>query len=778
MNNEDLFYQLLKSESEKDVLKALKSAGYWEEEFDQENSNWTLLGGRSNNYSTINNQSSNATSAIVEKLINSMDAMLISKCIENGIDPRSKEAPKNMSEAVEKFFGVKDGRLENLDSSEQTTMAQNIQFIATGAKGKDRKNEPCYMIVDKGEGQTPEKMHDTILSIEKENKKAINFVQGQFNQGGTAAIQFCGNEENGFNMQLIASKRNPNILKTGESNDWSFTIIRRVESEKIKKASKYSEFIYLAPKNNLLTFKGSLKALPDSSQNYKPYVEDLEFGTLIKLYEYQWDKMGSTVIRDQYRAVNKKLLTSPLPVKFIESRDYAADHNSVTFVGLWNRKQDEMEEGFPISGKIDLTKENIGVIPWKCTVYKKGTNQREIESGVFLTINGQEHGNLGPTFVQNHLKFAHLQGFLIIDLDFNSINKRKKEDLISSSRDRLRKNSTYKLITESVKEAFAEHPKLKELNNIRKTSNQLEKLNKEGNYDQILNELVKKDKEFFNVLTGLANFDAKTIRKFIPESDYAGKKFPTFFHFSKNKKTEYEHKSPINKNPRISLKTDVMNDYFYRSANNSPGTIKFTPNELTPSYELVDGDLNLVLHYPKKAKAGDEYNLKIEIHDDNPDTVKFENNLKLIALKELKSNGSKTKKKKQKKDPEGNETNPVSGLPTPIEYSHKSDAENAAPEDWGWNEYTSLEFRAGDWYVNEDNIYLENENASPGANILLNKDWFKIGLLIQGLSIKNKLETENLDIDRQTDILNYTLPGLGFAIIPILKNLPNINIDA
>ena len=105
-------------------------------------------------------------------------------------------------------------------------------------------------------------------------------------------------------------------------------------------------------------------------------------------------KMGSTVIRDQYRAVNKKLLTSPLPVKFIESRDYAADHNSVTFVGLWNRKQDEMEEGFPISGKIDLTKENIGVIPWKCTVYKKGTNQREIESGVFLTINGQEHGNL------------------------------------------------------------------------------------------------------------------------------------------------------------------------------------------------------------------------------------------------------------------------------------------------------------------------------------------------------------------------------------------------
>ena len=32
----------------------------------------------------------------------------------------------------------------------KTKLAENIQFIATGSKGKERKNEPCYMIVDKG----------------------------------------------------------------------------------------------------------------------------------------------------------------------------------------------------------------------------------------------------------------------------------------------------------------------------------------------------------------------------------------------------------------------------------------------------------------------------------------------------------------------------------------------------------------------------------------------------------------------------------------------------
>ena len=77
MNNEELFYALLKSDTEKEVLKVLKDSGYWEETFDQGNSNWELLGQKNNNFSTVNAQSSEATGALVEKIVNSMDAMLI-----------------------------------------------------------------------------------------------------------------------------------------------------------------------------------------------------------------------------------------------------------------------------------------------------------------------------------------------------------------------------------------------------------------------------------------------------------------------------------------------------------------------------------------------------------------------------------------------------------------------------------------------------------------------------------------------------------------------------
>ena len=49
-----------------------------------------------------------------------------------------------MSEAVEKFFDVKDGSLQNLDPREQTKLAENIQLIATGSKEKKERMSLLY----------------------------------------------------------------------------------------------------------------------------------------------------------------------------------------------------------------------------------------------------------------------------------------------------------------------------------------------------------------------------------------------------------------------------------------------------------------------------------------------------------------------------------------------------------------------------------------------------------------------------------------------------------
>src|ERR1700752_1178620 len=128
MTNYELLDRLLKAEDETDVDDVLKKAGYFNDDPDV----WLPFGGFGMNLNQINNQQSDATAALVEKLINSIDAVLMAECYNAGIDPKGQYAPRTMAEAVDRLFKVKDGRLENLTARERTKLAERIHFIATG----------------------------------------------------------------------------------------------------------------------------------------------------------------------------------------------------------------------------------------------------------------------------------------------------------------------------------------------------------------------------------------------------------------------------------------------------------------------------------------------------------------------------------------------------------------------------------------------------------------------------------------------------------------------
>ena len=163
---------LLYADTEKDVEKILKQYNLWDF---KDIENWRLLGDSPANWSVAGNQQAKPVPSLVEKVVNSIDAVLMSKCKENGIDPKSSEAPENMFAAVEKFFDVPQGLLEN--ESNRSKLAQNIHLVCTGLP----KHEPCYTITDNGEGQTPGNIHSTLLSLpgtKNPNKKGVRFVQG------------------------------------------------------------------------------------------------------------------------------------------------------------------------------------------------------------------------------------------------------------------------------------------------------------------------------------------------------------------------------------------------------------------------------------------------------------------------------------------------------------------------------------------------------------------------------------------------------------------------
>ena len=64
-----------------------------------------LLGDMPNNQSIVHNQQTTAAAALVEKVTNAIDAILMRKVRAAGIDPRGPKAPQNMPEAVDKFYG-------------------------------------------------------------------------------------------------------------------------------------------------------------------------------------------------------------------------------------------------------------------------------------------------------------------------------------------------------------------------------------------------------------------------------------------------------------------------------------------------------------------------------------------------------------------------------------------------------------------------------------------------------------------------------------------------
>jgi hypothetical protein len=172
------------------------------------------------------------------------------------------DAPRTMTEAAEKLFSIKDGRLENLSPSQRTALAERIHFVATGTK-----KEPSYLVVDKGEGQTPNSFKDTFLSLTKQNKDDIPFVQGRFNCGGTGVLPFCGDHK----YELIMSRRDPSApaaASDGTKDLWGFTLVRRQKPAVGRKSSMY---VYLAPGGSILTFsRPSVNVLPGSSSKNKP----------------------------------------------------------------------------------------------------------------------------------------------------------------------------------------------------------------------------------------------------------------------------------------------------------------------------------------------------------------------------------------------------------------------------------------------------------------------------------------------------------------------------
>jgi len=87
------------------------------------------------------------------------------ECLRRGIKPSSNAAPHSIADAQRQFFGIYNGKLSSIDERQRTSLAENILLVATGSK-----TNPSLSIIDRGEGQTPKRIPETLLSLTKDNR--------------------------------------------------------------------------------------------------------------------------------------------------------------------------------------------------------------------------------------------------------------------------------------------------------------------------------------------------------------------------------------------------------------------------------------------------------------------------------------------------------------------------------------------------------------------------------------------------------------------------------
>jgi len=592
-NPKNLFYELFNANSDYKITRIIKNNSTL-----RDLANWHPYGDIKNNLGTINNQQQSPVAALTEKIINSIDAMLIKECCVRGIDPEDiNKAPRSMEDALEKFFGIPKGDFSETTSNRRRELANNIKVLAVGDK-----QTPCIVILDNGEGQSYKVFKNTFLSLHKNNKVKIPFVQGKFNMGGTGVLRFCG--ENRY--QLVLSKKPQDLLKDDKDDKWGFTLIRL--RPEVSKSDKHSWYEYCVDKD------GGIFSFDANDLLLFSKIAPLESGSLVKMYDYQLPPgTRSNITLDLWRELNRNLYLSALPALLYDLR-FTKGHVTSGKILLGNKTRilvDENEKVELTSIIEDVDFQKAGLLNIEYTVFKADALKTKDEftsdkKAIFFTVNGQTHATLPRSFIKSKVRLPYVAQSLLVHVDCTNMSPIVRDKIFMASRDRMAESKSSEILMEVLARELKEDEGLQTINKTRHEKI-LSSNPKETRFmEEVVSELIKNDRDLVNLL-GLRG-KVKDITDpgpvIIPK--FKGKEFPTFFKLL-NKEVK---RIPKNSYVRVRFQTDVSNDYFQRA--NNPGSLRFTP-PISTSKHLFNGFITTKLIPRKGVKLGEKEKILVEL---------------------------------------------------------------------------------------------------------------------------------------------------------------------
>lgn len=692
-DDEALFWRLYAAAGEDEVAAIVRGTPSMQVE-----ANWYPYGGNSSddrsNHATFDNQQANPVAALVEKLTNAIDSILLKECRLSGIEPKSAVAPASVSDAVEKFFGIKRGDFSEIDSTDRSRIAENVQVIA-GAQ----MDAPDLTIFDNGEGQHPDDFPSTFLSLLKNNKANIPFVQGKYNMGSTGAVVFSGQKK----FQLIASRLHPD-LRGSRDDVVGYTLVRRhplTPEEERDSKTRFVWYEYFNPGGRIARFPG--RSLDAGLYRGRMF----ESGSLVKLFSYQLPPgVRSYIVINLWRELNQYLYHPALPILLFDPRVPKQRHPTTPMLG--NKMRIALDERDKIQKTISmkLAEANLGEANIDITVFRHGLSQKEFinEKAVIFTVNGQVQGHLPRAFISQKLRMPMLKDSLLINVDCQDLTVTARMEIFQANRSNMRESLIFQALVDRLIELVRDNTELRRIHEERKNSIIQDKSQDRDLIRSVFKDM-RLDKRIVDLLKQSGGSTVKE-KKRDQRTDRREKKdttpkdlkrFPSFlFARLKDEEGRLVKAVPVGGKGVIEFETNAEDEYFFRPK--EPGD--FQMELVSPKTKLIhqrsssssggaasngrvedyfgvarsgptDGVIRLTLKPKENLSVGDEVCISVRLTSPGGDhEIPFY----------VRMTGAEPPKKRK----ETAETPPA--LPTAIKvYQNPSDPADKSWDEYGWN---------------------------------------------------------------------------------------------
>ena len=531
------------------------------------NSTWHPLDGRETNFNVVTNQAATGAKALTELCTNMVDAILLRRAIESGIEPNSPDAPQSVVESVKEFqllHGARSGILAEVDNPKYLLeFARNNLVIGVTATN-DANARPCFTFIDAGEGQQPDDFEQTFLSLSSGRKKDIPFVQGKYNMGSSGVLSYCGR----CWYKLTISRR------FGSESPWGWTLVRRRPGE----GTPIAEFLKIG--DQIPRFRQErILPLVRGDGNEDEAVSRTD-GTIVKLYSYEFG--ASANFRTIREALNENLVSTILPFRLMDfrakpnkrrggRRALGIDERTVNGMDFQLRRVDDPEddEANEFSGEIihvgNVTHPELGrllihavPLPKKLPGWLRA---RRNNSRIYHSVNGQVQHKQTRGFLSQKCRLPGLKDRIVILVDASDMTEAAHNDVWKGDRETIRQTQIGRLYESQVQDAIRNSEPLRKLEEkiaIEETSH----LAKQAE-SQLFNSIVAADRHIAQLLPdgeivrlpGLPPYDTGGSEK------YSGKYSPSFVKLVGRSLREQGIDVPLDGFRRVRFETDASNDW-------------------------------------------------------------------------------------------------------------------------------------------------------------------------------------------------------------------------